>query len=49
MTPPTMPATTSTPSAKAQAETPPPPTEMKCTLCGLSACWTEKEGAASRP
>lgn len=46
MTPPT-----STPAPGTTAERPaeapaPAPAEMKCTLCGLSACWTEKEGTA---
>lgn len=47
MTPPATPATTATTSTPA-AEAPPPASDMKCTLCGLSACWTEKEGAPPR-
>lgn len=34
---------TTTPTTAPREETPPAPAEMKCTLCGLSACWTEKD------
>lgn len=34
---------TTTPATAPREEAPPAPAEMKCTLCGLSACWTEKD------
>ncbi len=45
MTPPT-PTSSATTTPRPEHSPPPAPAEMKCTLCGLSACWTEKEGAA---
>jgi hypothetical protein len=38
-------AASAKPAAEEAPRPAPAPGEMKCTLCGLDACWMEKDGA----